>query len=104
MDDENFKKVALKFQDELAEIIKENRDVNEYELIVFKYVFITELEIPLLEDLPVEMDEDSFSIYVIPDDLPFGKLRLLDGCFDRFELTFVPNPYNLIKLKFMLSD
>ena len=104
MNAEYFRNVALKLQDELVEIIRGDRQVNEYELIVFKYVFSSELEIPLLEELPVEVDEDSFSIYVIPDGLPFKKLRLLDDSFDKFDLMFMPNSYNLIKLKFVLSD
>lgn len=104
MDDEYFRKVALKLQDELADIIMGDGQANEYELIVFKYVFSTELEIPLLDDLSIEMDEDSFSIYVIPDDLPFSKLRQLVDVFDRFDVIFMSNSYNSIKLKFVLSD
>ena len=104
MDDEYFKGIASKVQDELVQVIESDCEVNDYELIVFKYVFSKELEIPLLEDLAIEIDEDSFSLYVIPDGLAFDRLRLLDDCFDKFEIEFVPNPYNIIKLKFLLSD
>lgn len=71
-----FEAVAVKIQDELADIIKNKKELNEYELIVYKYVFISELEIPLLEDLEVEITEDSFILYVVPDDLEFELLRV----------------------------
>ena len=104
MDTEYFRRIASKLQEELAEIIETNKQVNDYELIVYRYMFSAELEIPLLEDLAIEMDEESFSIHVIPDNLSFDKLRLLDDAFDKFELIFVVNPYNVIKLKFLLCD
>jgi hypothetical protein len=87
-----------------VEIIKDNKEVNDYELIVYKYVFISELKIPLFEELGVEVTEDSFILYIIPDDLEFEVIRRLDDAFDLFKLTFMPNDYNLIKIKFELSD
>lgn len=99
-----FKAVSSKLQDELVDILKSEKEVNEYELIVYKYVFISELGIPLFEDLGVEINEDSFVLYIIPDDLQFAQLRDLDDAFDKFTLTFLPNSYNLLKLNFRLSD
>ena len=99
-----FKAVSNKLQDELVDILKSEKEVNEYELIVYKYVFISELGIPLFEDLGVEINEDSFVLYIIPDDLQFAQLRDLDDAFDKFTITFLPNSYNLLKLKFRLSD
>lgn len=99
-----FEAVAVKIQDELADIIKNKKELNEYELIVYKYVFISELEIPLLEDLGVEIADDSFILYVVPDDLEFELLRKLDDNFNRFEISFLPNSYNILKLRFKLRD
>jgi hypothetical protein len=99
-----FDVIASKLQSEIADIIKNNKEVNDYELIVFKYVFISELKIPLFEELGVEVTEDSFILYIIPDDLEFEVIRRLDDAFDLFKLTFMPNDYNLIKIKFELSD
>lgn len=99
-----FEKIASKLQEELIDVIKSNKELNDYEIIVYKYVFISELGIPLLEDLGVEITEDSFILYIIPDDLEFDLLRNLDDAFDRFEITFLPNSYNILKLKFKLSD
>lgn len=99
-----FEAVAVKIQDELADIIKNKKELNEYELIVYKYVFISELEIPLLEDLGVEITDDSFVLHVIPDDLEFEMLRKLDDNFNRFEISFLPNSYNILKLRFKLCD
>ena len=99
-----FEAVAVKMQDELADIIKNKKELNEYELIVYKYVFISELEIPLLEDLEVEITEDSFILYVVPDDLEFEMLRKLDDNFSKFKISFLPNSYNILKLKFKLCD
>ena len=99
-----FKAVSNKLQDELVDILKSEKAVNDYELIVYKYVFISELGIPLFEDLGVEINEDSFVLYIIPDDLQFAQLRDLDDAFDKFTLTFLPNSYNLLKLNFRLSD
>ena len=99
-----FKAVSNRLQDELVDILKSEKEVNDYELIVYKYVFISELGIPLFEDLGVEINEDSFVLYILPDDLQFAQLRDLDDAFDKFTLTFLPNSYNLLKLKFKLSD
>ena len=99
-----FEAVAVKIQDELADIIKSKKELNEYELIVYKYVFISELEIPLLEDLEVEITEDSFILYVVPDDLEFEMLRKLDDNFSKFKISFLPNSYNILKLRFKLCD
>ncbi len=96
--------VASKLQDELIDALKNNKELNEYELIVFKYVFISELNVPLLEDFGVEIVDDSFILYVIPDDLELNLLRKLDDAFDRFDVSFMSNSYNVIKLKFRLSD
>ena len=76
-------------------------DINDYQLIVYKYVFISELNVPLLEDWGIEICDDSFIVYIIPDDLEFGLLRKLDDAFDKFELMFMPNSYGVIKLKFL---
>jgi len=99
-----FDVIGSKLQSEIADIITNNKEVNDYELIVFKYVFISELKIPLFEELGVEVTEDSFILYIIPDDLEFEVIRRLDDAFDLFKLTFMPNDYNLIKIKFELSD
>ena len=99
-----FKQIASKIQDELADIILKRKELNEYELIVYKYVFITELGIPLHDELGIEIEEDSFILYIIPDDLKFSLLRALDDEFDRFEITFMANSYGLVKLNFKLSD
>ena len=99
-DNITFEKIALKLQDELADIIVNGKQVNDYELIVYKYVFISELKIPLIEDLNFEIDDESFAVHVIPDDLEFSLLRKLDDAFDRFTITFMPNSYNALKLKF----
>lgn len=104
MSDETFDVVASKLQEELIDIFKNNKEVNDYELIVYKYVFINELKIPLLEDLGIEIDEDCFMLHIIPDDLEFKLLRKLDDAFDKFEIDFMPNQYNIIKLRFKLSD
>ena len=85
-------------------IIENNIDVNDYQLIMYKYIFTSELKIPLLDDLGVEIAENSFILYIIPDDLELSLLRKLDDAFDRFEASFMPNPYNLLKLKFALCD
>ena len=99
-----FKVVASKLKDDLVDIISNNSDVNDYELIVYKYVFISELKIPLHEDLGVEIEDDSFILYIIPDDLKFSTLRELVDEFGEFDVTFMPNSYNILKLKFRLSD
>ena len=95
-----FDVIASKLQDELADIISSGRQVNDYGLIVYKYVFISELKIPVVEDLGVEITEDSFILNLIPDDLEFSILRKLDDVFDRFHITFMANSYNIVKLKF----
>ena len=51
----NFPEIASKLQDELIDIIESGKEVNEYELIVFKYLFISELKIPVHEELGVEI-------------------------------------------------
>ena len=104
MDSMTFDTVASKLQTELIDIIENAKEVNEYELIVFKYLFISELNIPLLEDLGIEIVDDSFILYVIPDGLKLNLLRDLADAFDRFEVTFMSNSYNILKLKFRLSD
>lgn len=91
-------------QDELADIIKNNLEVNDYQLIMYKYIFISELKVPLLEDWGIEITEESFVLYIVPDDLKFDLLRDLDDVFDRFELSFASNNYNIIKLRFKLCD
>ena len=98
-----FKAIASKLQEELIGVI-ESQEINDYELIVFKYVFISELKIPVHEELGVKITEDSFILYIIPDDLEFSMLRKLDDAFDRFSISFLPNSYNILKLKFKLSD
>ena len=100
----NFPEIASKLQDELIDIIESGKEVNEYELIVYKYLFISELKIPVHEELGVEITEDSFILYVIPDDLKLSRLSRLDDAFDRFTVTFLPNAYNILKLNFKLGD
>ena len=97
---ETFNEIALKLQEELFDIIICNKQIDEYRLIVYKYIFISELNIPLLENLSIEITEDSFIVYIVPDELEFSLLRKLDDIFDKFEIKFMPNEYNLIKLKF----
>lgn len=95
-----FENIASKLQEELIQIIQSKKAVNEYELIVYKYVFISELKIPVHEELGVKITEDSFILYVIPDDLRLNLLRRLDDAFDKFTVTFLPNSYNILKLNF----
>ena len=101
---QTFDVVASKLQDELIDVISNDNQVNDYELIVYKYVFISELNIPVVEDLGIEILEDAFIMYLIPDGLKFSLLVKLDDAFDKFELEFMPNSYGVIKLKFLLSD
>lgn len=82
MIDITFDAIASKLQEELTGIIVGGADVNEYELIVYKYVFISELKVPVVEELGIEIAEDSFILYLIPDDLEFSLLRKLDDAFD----------------------
>ena len=99
-----FNRVALKLQDELAQVIKSKKQANEYELIVYKYVFITELEIPVHDEFELEITDDSFSLHLNPDGLKLSLLEELDKAFDRFTITFMPNSYGLLKLNFKLND
>lgn len=99
-----FENVSSKLQDELIDIIENETEINDYELIVYKYLFISELDIPLLEDIGIEICEDSFVLYIIPDDLEFELLRKLVDAFDRFKVTFMANSYNILKLRFKLCD
>lgn len=99
-----FENVSSKLQDELIDIIENETEINDYELIVYKYLFISELGIPLLEDIGIEICEDSFVLYIIPDDLEFELLRKLVDAFDRFKVTFMANSYNILKLRFKLGD
>lgn len=101
---QTFDVVASKLQDELIDVISNDNPVNDYELIVYKYVFISELNIPVVEDLGIEILEDAFVMYMIPDGLKVSLLAKLDDAFDKFELVFMPNSYGVIKLKFLLSD
>lgn len=94
--------IASKLQEELTDIVLKNREVNDYELIVYKYIFISELKIPLFEDFGFEIVDDGFVLYIIPDDLKFSVLRRLDDEFDKFELVFEPNQ-DLLKLKFLMQ-
>ena len=100
MIDITFEQIALKLQDELADIIINAREVNDYELIMYKYIFSSELGVPIFEDVNFEIDDDSFMIHIIPDDLEFSLLRRLDDAFDRFNVTFMPNSFKVLKLKF----
>lgn len=99
-----FETVGHKLQEELVDIIKNGKETNDYELIVFKYVFISELEIPLVEDLNFEIVDDGFVVHIIPDNLKFDLLVRLNNVFDKFEIMFMPNSYNVLKLKFVLCD
>ena len=99
-----FDAIASKLQDELADVILFEKQVNDYELIVYKYVFISELAIPVVEELGIEIAEESFILYVIPDDLEFSLLRKLDDAFGRFRIIFMPNEYGVLKLKFQYVD
>ena len=92
--------IASKLQDELADIIINGKEVNDYELIVYKYVFSSELDLPVFEDVNFEIKDDYFTIHLIPDDLGLSLLAKLDDAFDRFKITFMPNEYKVIKLKF----
>lgn len=102
--EETFDAIASKLQDDLANVILGKKQINEYELIVYKYVFISELKMPLFEEMEIEITSDSFILHLIPDDLQFTQLRKLDEAFDRFKISFLPNSYNLLKLNFKLSD
>lgn len=88
----------------MADIIGNAKELNQYELIVYKYIFISELKIPLHEELGIEIAENSFILYIIPDDLKLSLLHKLDEAFDRFEAVFMPNQYGLVKLKFKMRD
>lgn len=95
-----FEQMASKLQEELVDIIVNDKKVDDYELIVYKYVFSSELGVPIFDDLNFEISGDSFFIHIIPDNLELDFLRKLDDAFDKFKVTFVANPYNIIKLKF----
>ena len=97
---ETFDVITSKLQDELVDIIENNIEINDYQLIMYKYIFITELEIPLLEDNGIEIGDDSFILYIIPDDLDFDLLKKLDFAFDKFKLSFMANKLNVLKLRF----
>jgi hypothetical protein len=56
-----------------------------------------------LEDFDVEITDDGFVIYLIPDDLKLKLLRKLDDEFDKFKLVFMANEYGIIKLKFLID-
>lgn len=94
--------IVSKLQKDLLEIIQNNYDTNEYELLVYKYVFSNELNILLSYDEPfLEINEDSFDLYVIPDNLSLNHLRLIDDLFDKFELTLQTDERpNILKIKF----
>lgn len=102
--EETFDAIASKLQDDLAEAIQGKKQINEYELIVYKYVFISELKMPLFDEMEMEITSDSFIIHLIPDGLMLSQLKKLDDAFDRFKISFLPNSYNLIKLNFKLCD
>lgn len=97
-----FNALSDKIQDELVDIITNDVDVNEYQLIMYKYIFITELKIPVHEELGIEILENSFVLYIIPDDLDFELLERLVNAFDKFKVRFRANGYNIIKLEFEL--
>ena len=59
---------------------------------------------PLVEDLNFEIVDDGFVVYIIPDNLKFDLLVRLNNEFDKFEIMFMPNSYNVLKLKFVLCD
>lgn len=99
-----FDVIASKIQDELAEIISNGDEVNDYGLIVYKYVFISELKIPVHEDLGIKIKENSFVLHIIPDDLEFELLENLVNVFDKFKAKFKANDYNIIKLEFVMRD
>lgn len=99
-----FDVIASKIQDELAEIISNGDEVNDYGLIVYKYVFISELKIPVHEDLGIKIKENSFVLHIIPDDLEFELLENLVNAFDKFKAKFKANDYNIIKLEFVMRD
>lgn len=99
-----FDVIASKIQDELAEIISNGDEVNDYGLIVYKYVFISELKIPVHEDLGIKIKENSFVLHIIPDDLEFELLENLVNAFDKFKVKFKANDYNIIKLEFVMRD
>ena len=101
---ETFEVITSKLQDELSDIIKNHVEVNDYQIIMYKYILITELEIPLLEDIGIEINEDSFILYIIPVDLDFGVLKKLELAFDKFKLSFMANKLNVLKLRFRLTD
>lgn len=99
-----FDVIASKIQDELAEIISNGDEVNDYGLIVYKYVFISELKIQVHEDLGIKIKENSFVLHIIPDDLEFELLENLVNVFDKFKAKFKANDYNIIKLEFVMRD
>lgn len=86
----------------MASVIQNKKQINEYELIVYKYMFISELGMPLFDEKEIEIDSDSFTVHMIPDALEFDRLRKLDDAFYRFDLIFMPNVYNLLKIRFNL--
>ena len=99
-----FEVITSKLQEELSDIIQNHVEVNDYQKIMYKYIFITELEIPLLEDIGIEINEDSFILYIIPDDLDFDVLKKLELAFDKFKLSFMSNKLNVLRLCFHLID
>ena len=94
--DETFEMMASKLQDELLEIIENHYELNDYELIMYKYVFTSQLN--LNEVRLFEIDEDSFTLTIVPENLEFKYLRQVDDAFDKFELILLPDQF--VKIKF----
>ena len=95
---ETFSQVAETLQNELIDLVKIGNKLDDYQIILYNYLFTKELDFPTLH---IEIKENHFILYVVPDDLSVKHLRLIDDTFDKFELTFLENSQeNSIRLKF----
>lgn len=86
-------------QKELSALVKTGDDLDDYQVILYNYLFTTELSFPIMH---IEIKENSFILHVVPDDLKVKQIRLIDDAFDKFELVFLSNsPEKLMRLKFI---
>ena len=84
----------------MIDVIDKDIEIDDYKIILYNHLFTHELDLPVLH---FEKDENSFVIYILPDDLELKHLRLIDDAFDEFELVFMPIQNKLIRLKFILK-
>ena len=99
--EDTFIQVANQLQKDLIDIIEEDIELDDYKVILYNYLFTKELDFPVLH---IERDNNYFIIHVLPDDLSISDLASINEVFDRFNIMFLPNSENLIRLKFILKN